>query len=186
MKVWIYLDGQQQGPFELEELKSKPGFDRNTRVWFEGLPKWYPAGELEQLTSLFAEDTVRDEGGEIEEVADTVANADDVMTGTVESAEPAMKSMPDDNPYAPGRVYRPVVLDEPCPPTYLGWSVFLFICCCSPVSLGALAASIFVSSYYGRGDLGKAKKASEWAAWLVMISIALGMLPMMFMSAFMG
>ena len=32
----------------------------------------------------------------------------------------------------------------------------------------------------------KASKASEWAAWLVMISFALGMIPMMIMSALMG
>ena len=57
MKVWIYLEGKQQGPFEMEELKSKPGFDENTRVWFEGLPKWYPAGSLEQMKPLF-EDVV--------------------------------------------------------------------------------------------------------------------------------
>ncbi len=78
---------------------------------------------------------------------------------------------------------RPQQPGEPCPPTYLGWSVFLMICCCSPVSLGALAASICVSSYYGRGDLDKARKASEWAAWLIMISFALGMIPSMMLSA---
>ena len=58
------------------------------------------------------------------------------------------------------------------------------ICCCSPVSLAALVSSICVSSYYNSGQLKKAKKASEVSAWLIMIAIALGMIPVMLMSAF--
>ena len=52
MKIWIYVDGRQQGPFELEELLDKP-VTESTKVWFEGLPKWYPAGYLDELRPLF-------------------------------------------------------------------------------------------------------------------------------------
>lgn len=177
MKVWIYLDGRQQGPFEMEDLKAVDGLDRNTKVWFEGLEKWSPAGEVRELLWLFGDEN------DCQEPTDGTCEPCETeqMQPLAQEPEPASTSR-----YAPGRVYRAVQLDEPCPPTYLGWSIFLMICCCSPVSLGALAASICVSSFYGKGDLEKSKKASEWAAWLVMISIALGMIPSMMMSAFLG
>lgn len=187
MKVWIYLEGKQQGPFEMEELKSKPGFDENTRVWFEGLPKWYPAGSLEQMKPLF--ENLVTEAGETDTISDIAGSEPDVAseTSAPELSTPAEQAPSGCDPYAPGRIYtRPARPGEPCPPTYLGWSVFLLICCCSPVSLAALTASICVSSFYGQGNMNKAKKASEWAAWLVMLSFALGMIPMMIMSAMLG
>lgn len=171
MKVWIYLDGRQQGPFEMEDLAAKPGFDANTRVWYEGLPKWYPAGTLEPLAHLFAESCASD-------ASDASAASD--------ASSPAPSPAPQQR-FAPGRMYRPAAQPaEPCPPTYLGWSIFLLICCCSPLSLGALVASIFVSSLYAQGNLDGAKRASEWAAWLIMLSFALGMIPMMIMSAWLS
>ena len=179
MKVWIYLDGRQQGPFEAEDLKAKEGFDRNTRIWFEGLPKWTPAGEVPELEYLFDDIDGTQIGSDKEKEADKSAEWNEKFVHYQPSA--SVKS-----PYAPGRMYRAAQLDEPCPPTYLGWSIFLLICCCSPFSLAALIASIMVSSYYSNGNLAKSKKASEWAAWLIMISFALGMLPSMFMSALMG
>ncbi len=203
MKVWIYLDGRQKGPFEMEDLVSKAGFDQNTRVWFEGLPKWYPAGSLEQLAPLF-DGTIKPTDSEnapqaVEENTEerhSETDTDDQTAQTVQEAneqeEPSLQQSEypaqDNQPrWAPGRVYRPAQqLAEPCPPSYLGWSIFLMICCCSPLSLGALVASILVSSYYSSGNLDKSKKASEWAAWLIMLSFALGMIPSMFVSALMG
>lgn len=188
MKVWIYLEGKQQGPFEMEELKSKPGFDENTRVWFEGLPKWYPAGSLDEMKPLFEGLETKTCEPEQAVAPTTEAEPGEVTETTeVELSTPAEQTRPADNPYAPGRIYtRPASTGEPCPPTYLGWSIFLLICCCSPVSLASLVASICVSTFYGQGNVNKAKKASEWAAWLVMISFALGMIPMMIMSALLG
>ncbi|MDE5628841.1 MAG: CD225/dispanin family protein [Muribaculaceae bacterium] len=182
MKIWIYLDGQQQGPFELEQLMDMEGFDENTKVWFEGLPKWYPAGTLDELRPLFDSSTPMS-GAEPVHTEPQREN-EPVAEEEHREEETASDSQPDTSRFAPGARYvYPAQLDEPCPPTYLGWSIFLLICCCSPVSLGALIASLCVSSFYNSGKLEKSKKASEWAAWLIMISIALGMLPVMLMSS---
>lgn len=165
MKVWVYLDGRQQGPFEFEQLYDMP-IGRDTKVWFESLDKWYPAGDLEQMRPLFE--------GSTEAAAEA---PDENVTETVEVIiEPVAE--------AASTEYRHRQPDEPCPPTYLGWSIFLLICCCSPISLAAVIASICTSSFYGNGRLARARKASEVAAWLVMISIALGMIPLIVMSAF--
>lgn len=196
MKVWIYLDKRQQGPFEPEELVGMPGFDQNTRVWFEGLPKWYPAGSLEQLRPLFdgtyrAGQPFESSEGEHNAARPDEGNALGSEGGSGHESEVSSHDAPyaatqptKPNRYAPGYVpdksERP---SEPCPPTYLGWSVFLLVCCCSPISLAAVAASIFVSSYYSNGRIEQARKASEVAAWLVMISFALGIIPLVLMSA---
>ena len=171
MKVWVYLDGRQQGPFEFEQLLDMP-VDQDTKVWFEGLDKWYPAGTLEQMRPLFDGSLTSVRNAHTEPETETAREVTEVIeiaeqpAGATAAAAAALHRQP----------------DEPCPPTYLGWSIFLLICCCSPLSLAAVIASICSSSYYGRGRLDSARKASEVAAWLVMISIALGLIPVILMS----
>ena len=177
--------------------------NENTKVWFEGLPKWYPAGYLDELKPLFdgslarslseAAQKAEPEPAEAETEADNTGTADtETADNTIVEAEEAVvvEEEEHENPrdkYAPGRrVNRNTLPDEPCPPTYLGWTIFLTICCCSPVSLAGLVASICVSSFYNSGKLDRARKASDIAAWLVMIAFALGFIPVMLMSAFFG
>ena len=182
MKIWVYLDGQQQGPFELEQLYDLP-ITRDTKVWFEGLPRWCAAGELEPLNCLFSgEGATSDSAQQAEQPTEQAESADAVETVVLETIAEAPV-----NPLSPGQAPRKAQpLQEPCPDTYIGWSIALAICCCSPVSIGAVVASICVTTFYNSGKLDKARKASEWAAWLVMIAIALGFLPVMLMSAIFG
>lgn len=49
---FLFIDDEQQGPFNLEELKTKK-ITRTTKVWFEGLEDWKNAEEIEELKSLF-------------------------------------------------------------------------------------------------------------------------------------
>ena len=185
MKIWVYLDGRQQGPYELEELFDLP-VDENTKVWFDGLPRWCAAGEIEELRCLFdsnspVHDTPANEQTETGEQTET----DTVVEETAE-AVPLQESKPK-SPYTPGRrTPHRELPEEPGPSTYLGWSIALTICCCSPLRLGALVASICVTSFYQGGNVEKARKASEVAAWLIMIAIALGFFPVMLMSSIFG
>lgn len=190
MKFWIYQDGAQKGPFtvlELFEMNVSP----QTPVWFEGLDKWRPASEIDSLKPLLEGDRGFYENQESEVPADE-APVSVLVEETVEAAvvEPEVKAEPEKpaSKYAPGRraPRRADLPDEPCPPTYLGWSIFLTVCCCSPISLASLAASIFVSTYYNSGRLDKSRRASNIAAWLIMIAIALGFLPVIFVSALTG
>ncbi len=53
MKKYYLNDGtSQQGPFDLEELKSK-NITAETPVWYDGLPEWTTAGKLDELKALF-------------------------------------------------------------------------------------------------------------------------------------
>jgi hypothetical protein len=53
MKKYYYNDGKEQhGPFTLDELKAQ-GINRNTPVWYEGLPQWTEAGKISEIASYF-------------------------------------------------------------------------------------------------------------------------------------
>lgn len=53
MKKYYYNDGTaQQGPFTLEELQAK-NITAETPVWYDGLPDWTTAGQLEELKDIF-------------------------------------------------------------------------------------------------------------------------------------
>lgn len=53
-RLYYYLDNnyQQQGPVDLEGLR-RAGIGRQTKVWYDGLANWMPAGSLCELNELF-------------------------------------------------------------------------------------------------------------------------------------
>ena len=146
-KIWIYLNDTQQGPYTPDQLRDLP-IDADTPVWFMGLPKWTPAGRVPELAEILAIEPVAPE-----------SEGDEIVI----------------RPVGTGAATAAATIDEPCPKTYIGWSIFVTVCCCSPFSVGALAASLFVTSLYNRGNLRGARRASDWAQWLIMISMSVGM-----------
>ncbi len=52
MKVWIYLNGLQQGPYTMDQLRVMP-LTPDTPVWYDGLTQWTPAGQAALTASLF-------------------------------------------------------------------------------------------------------------------------------------
>ncbi|HLG41490.1 MAG TPA: DUF4339 domain-containing protein, partial [Chitinophagaceae bacterium] len=52
MKKYFLHDGTNQyGPFDLAELETKI-ITPQTMVWYESLPNWKPAAEIEELKTL--------------------------------------------------------------------------------------------------------------------------------------
>lgn len=52
---FFFIDGKQQGPFELHDLKKQvrsQGIKPITLVWRQGLSKWVPAGTLLELSNI--------------------------------------------------------------------------------------------------------------------------------------
>ena len=56
MKYFMHINGQQQGPFEMDELLAK-GMNSDTPVWCEGMPDWIPAKDVPALSSLLIPST---------------------------------------------------------------------------------------------------------------------------------
>lgn len=53
MQIWVYLNGIQQGPYSIEQIRLLP-IDADTPVWYEGLPQWTPAGHAPATSAIFA------------------------------------------------------------------------------------------------------------------------------------
>lgn len=53
MQIWVYLNGVQQGPYTLAQVKEL-GLEPSTPVWYEGLADWTAASEAEATAMLFA------------------------------------------------------------------------------------------------------------------------------------
>lgn len=52
MKIYIYINGHQQGPYHRDELVGR-GITPQTPVWYSGLGSWTPAGQAECTRWLF-------------------------------------------------------------------------------------------------------------------------------------
>lgn len=50
-KCFIQMEGEQLGPFDLEELKSQ-NINGNTRVWCEGMSNWQKANQVEEISTM--------------------------------------------------------------------------------------------------------------------------------------
>lgn len=55
-KFYLHNGTEQQGPFDLEDLKAK-NITKETSIWFEGLPDWTTADRIEELKELFNKTT---------------------------------------------------------------------------------------------------------------------------------
>lgn len=56
MKIWVHFNGQQQGPYEFDQLKGLP-ITPQTPVWYEGLAQWTVAGVAPATAILFQPDS---------------------------------------------------------------------------------------------------------------------------------
>lgn len=187
MKIWIFIDGTQKGPYTLEELSRMP-VTPETKVWYAGLPKWYPAGTLDELKPLF--------DGTVEEVTVEVVEDENPPEPPAWSApaaqepsqgdgdcEPQPQFQPEFQPPYQKAPAMPVPAPENCPPQYLVWNILLTVLCCSPFAVFGIFAAIRTTTAYVRGNMTTAKRWSDTSAWMVMISIALGALPSLFLAA---
>lgn len=55
-KYYLHNGTEQQGPFDLDELKAKQ-IDKNTPIWYEGLPEWTIAEKIDDLKEILKTST---------------------------------------------------------------------------------------------------------------------------------
>lgn len=51
-KYYLHNGSEQQGPFDLEDLKTK-NITRDTMVWYEGISEWTKASAVSELQAIF-------------------------------------------------------------------------------------------------------------------------------------
>lgn len=155
MKIWIYKDGAQSGPYEPDQLAGL-GITRSTKVWYSGLPRWCEAGTVPELAFLFGDEAAPQQTAAPVFIAPAPA--------------PQIDAAP--QPQAP-----------PCPPAHLVWSILLTVVCCSPLAVAAIVTGIMSTARHAAGNYGAARRLSEATEWLIMLAVALGALPSMLMLA---
>ena len=58
MRKYFMYDGQMKdGPFSLEELKTKP-LKKETLIWYDGLKDWGKAGDIDDLKEFFIQKAI--------------------------------------------------------------------------------------------------------------------------------
>lgn len=195
MEYWTIIDDRHAGPYTADELIGM-GIKPDSPVWTSGLPDWVEASEIEELKAAIERRDAPRPAPEPPVPAPAPA--------PVQQPEPAPAPVID-HASCPRQPVTPVypqaapaprprwewqqeatVPDEPCPPAYLAWSIIVTILCCQVLGIAAIICSAQTKQAYGRGNLAKAKKMSDAAQWLIIISIVLGLMSLPVQLAFMG
>lgn len=170
MKYWVYLDGRQQGPFDLEQMRELP-LTGETKVWCAGMERWERLASVPTLAQMLSvPPQFRTSPPPEPAVASEVVDSECVEVESHAPEKPRISVAAP--PPAPPR-------KEKLPESYLPWTIALGILCCSPLSIAAIIASAVTISYNRKNDP-RARIASEVTAWLIMACIALGALPMLY------
>lgn len=176
MKIWIHINGVQEGPFEPEQLPLNR-MDPQTPVWYEGLDYWMPASAApvtaDILRAYYAGEITPDGSRRQPTVEQPSATEINVAT------EPA----PAQNTWAySGQKYNANSQfnarqtqggqqSEKCPPTYLAWSIILTLLCCNPLGIVAAILGWSVMTKFKNYDIEGARRRSETTAWWFIITI---------------
>ncbi len=207
MEYWTIIDDRHAGPYTADELIGM-GVKPDSPVWTSGLPDWVEASEIEELRlAMELRDRKPQSPADVFAGGEPAAAAQPVQQEPQpQPAAPAQQAFtqpeaPMQQPYAteprpmapapqsaPQWEWQqePTVPDEPCPPAYLVWSIIVTILCCQVIGIAAIICSAQTKQAYGRGNIAKAKKMSEWAQWLIIVSIVMGLLALPVQLAFMG
>lgn len=162
---WIILDAEQLGPFTADELRRNYGhvLSAETPVWHDGLADWVTLGEVEELTGII-----------------TPPAGDGEQPVELPPIPYTTAPMPDPGYRIPPAAVNPTFRKRPEPPTYLVWNIIATILCCLPTGVVGIIMSSKVSRRYDLGDFRGARKASEAAAWWLLVSVVLGLVSLPF------
>lgn len=180
MEYWTIIDDRHAGPYSADELIGM-GIKPDSPVWTSGLPDWVEASEIEELRIAME---MRDRQAQAPVAApEEPAIAPEPIPEPVQEYPPRQpEPQPMSGNPCPQEAPRwewqqeATVPDEPCPPAYLVWSIIVTILCCQVLGIAAIICSAQTKQAYGRGNLAKAKKMSEWAQWLIILSIVFGLM----------
>lgn len=195
MNYWIIVDDHHDGPYSARQLVDN-GLQPDTLVWTEGLTDWTPAADIAELAAMI-EHRVQQQAASVPPTCEAESHSEPVVQSivveniTVEPAPepepaPAMQAAQQSEQLhqAPQQVAAAPI--EPCPPSYIAWSIIVTLLCCTVVGIPAIVFASLTKSAYYRGNIEKAKRYSELTQWFIIASIVLGAMSWPFQMAFMG
>lgn len=181
MKIWIHLNGVQEGPFDEGSLP----LDRmtpSTPVWYEGLPYWMPATKAPVTAEILARHYSQDPQAQpIPTPSTDIRPADGLANQVLGEPQgikyPQMQETP--------RGQQQMQQTPKCPPTYIIWSVLLTVLCCNVIGIIPIITGVSVTSKYNNYNFEGARRSSQTTEWWLMITIvtSLMMLPLSIIAA---
>ena len=194
MNYWTIIDNRHAGPFTAEQLMER-GLSPDTPVWHPGLPDWVEAREIPELCSMIesartapapeppAEPEPQPYAGKPAPQPYAGKPEPQPYAGQPEPQPyggfaPAQQPWRNDAPRRPWQAEPPMQPAPQCPPAYLAWSIIVTILCCQVLGVIAIVCSAQVKSAYNRGEYQRAQKLSEWAQWMIILAIVIGLLAM--------
>ena len=189
-KYWIRENGQQSGPFSLEELQLRMFTKGDTFVWHKGLEGWMHIENVPELAHLIApEPAAEPEQKAVEseaEVRETPKDMEEAEEAEVrESTPPLFHSMPTPPPYMEQpQVTAPTMHEQTprpeCPPTNLVAAIVCTLLCCTPFGVAGIVCAVLTQNHYNAGNYEKARKYSQWSDWMCILSVVLFFLSLPF------
>lgn len=189
-KYWIRENGQQSGPFSLEELQLRTFAKGDTFVWHKGLEGWMHIENVPELAHLIApEPAAEPEQKAVEseaEVSETPKDIEEAEEAEVrESTPPLFHSMPTPPPYMEQpQVTAPTMHEQTprpeCPPTNLVAAIVCTLLCCTPFGVAGIVCAVLTQNHYNAGNYEKARKYSQWSDWMCILSVVLFFLSLPF------
>ena len=189
-KYWIRENGQQSGPFSLEELQLRTFAKGDTFVWHKGLEGWMHIENVPDLAHLIApEPAAESEQKAVEseaEVSETPKDMEEAEEAEVrESTPPLFHSMPTPPPYMEQpQVTAPTMHEQTprpeCPPTNLVAAIVCTLLCCTPFGVAGIVCAVLTQNHYNAGNYEKARKYSQWSDWMCILSVVLFFLSLPF------
>ncbi len=149
MKKYFYTDGKQKfGPFDIEELGHK-NIKKETLIWYEGLPDWTHAGDLEELSLLIA--TSPPPVPDVHRQSTATGSTQGSIRNQAEAARP-----------------------DTVPKTWLLESILVTIFCCMPLGIVGIINAARVEARYSAGDYAAALRASREAGTWTKVGFWIG------------
>lgn len=104
-KIWyILVNGKEEGPFSVEELKNETLITPDTLAWKEGFEKWIPIRNIPELQIIFKDE---------EEVKSDEDDENNLKL-------PSLSQTEDDQ----------LILDMQSSPPFFWWLIFIIIILC--------------------------------------------------------
>lgn len=161
-KYWIIVDGKPQGPFTADQLRLRRDFTAELPVWTTGMSDWTTVAAVPELAELVSSEP---------EISEPEQSSGAETTAAETFGAPSLRL----NTSRGWVAAEAVASGEKMPNSYLGWNIVMTLCCCLPVGVAGIFFSSMVSQKWQRGDIEGAKKASERAAWCLILSFVLGL-----------
>lgn len=167
-QYWIVVGHNHAGPYTASQLKGM-GIAPDTYAWHRGLTQWVAASEIPELAEALWPAVQSDQP--VEPLATEGTVVEEVQTESVRLTPPT----PPQRPESP-QAAATALATEPCPSSYLWWSIIVTILFSLPLGIIAIIFSAQVHRKWSCGDMDGARRSAERAYWFSIVGFVLGLI----------